>query len=72
MRAEIGARTNRIEFIENRLDDISINLESLQSKTEDADMAEVITKLKMSENVYQSSLSVGAKLIQSSLIDFIR
>ncbi|MBD0384182.1 flagellar hook-associated protein FlgL [Paenibacillus sedimenti] len=72
MRSEIGARTNRIEFIENRLDDISINLESLQSKTEDADMAEIITKLKMSENVYQASLSVGSKLIQPSLIDYLR
>ncbi|MDF2649360.1 MAG: flagellar hook protein FlgL [Paenibacillus sp.] len=72
MRSEVGARTNRIEFIENRLDDISINLESLQSKVEDADMTEVITKLKMSESVYQASLSVGSKLIQPSLIDYLR
>jgi flagellar hook-associated protein 3 FlgL len=71
-RAEIGARTNRLDHAESRLNDISINLEKLQSKTEDADMAEVITNLKTSENVYQSSLSAGARLIRPSLIDFLR
>lgn len=72
VRSEVGARTNRIELVENRLNDININLQSLQSKTEDADVAEVITNLKMGENVYQAALSVGAKLISPSLIDYIR
>lgn len=72
MRSEVGARTNRIELIQGRLVDMSTNLQSLQSKTEDADMAEVITNLKMGENVYQASLSAGAKIIQPSLVDFLR
>ncbi|CAM4390188.1 flagellar hook-associated protein FlgL [Paenibacillus alkaliterrae] len=71
-RSEIGARMNRIELIQNRLNDIDINLQTLQSKTEDADMAEVITNMKMEENVYQASLSVGAQLIRPSLVDFLR
>jgi len=72
VRADVGARSNRLEHASNRLADISTNLQALQSKTEDADMAGVITKLKMAENVYQSSLSAGAKLIQPTLVDFIR
>lgn len=71
-RAEVGARVNRIELAGNRLQDISINLQTLISKTEDADMAETITNLKMQENVYQASLSAGARIIQPSLVDFIR
>ncbi|HZG56545.1 flagellar hook-associated protein FlgL [Paenibacillus sp.] len=71
-RSEVGARVNRIELVQGRLNDIGINLENLQSKTEDADMTEVITKLKMGENVYQAALSTGAKLIQPSLVDFLR
>lgn len=70
-RADVGAKTNRIQLAEDRLKDIGINITSLQSKTEDADMAEVITKLKMDENVYQSSLSAGTKLIQPTLLDFL-
>ena len=71
-RAEIGARTNRVSLVEGRLEDISINLMSIKSKTEDADLAYVITNLKMEENVYQASLSAGAKLITPSLVDFLR
>ncbi|MCU6708443.1 flagellar hook-associated protein FlgL [Paenibacillus sp. J5C_2022] len=71
-RAEVGARVNRLEIVQNRLDDIDVNLQTVQSKTEDADIAEVITHLKMEENVYQASLSVGAKLIRPSLVDFLR
>jgi flagellar hook-associated protein 3 FlgL len=72
VRADIGAKMNRIELSEQRLNDIDTNLQTLQSKTEDIDMAEAITNLKTSENVYQSSLSVGAKIIRPSLIDFLR
>lgn len=71
-RSSVGARVNRLEMAERRLEDISINLQNLQSKTEDADISEVVMNLKMSENVYQSSLAVGARIIRSSLIDFLR
>jgi flagellar hook-associated protein 3 FlgL len=72
IRSDIGAKTNRIELAQNRLSEISINLQTLQSKTEDADLAEVITNLKTYENIYQSSLSVGARIIRPSLVDFLK
>lgn len=72
LRAEVGARANRITLAQDRLEDISINLQTMQAKTEDADMAVVILNLKMAENVYQASLSTGSRLIQQSLIDFLR
>lgn len=71
-RSEVGARMNRIELITSRLEDNNINLQTVQSKAEDADMAEVITNLKMEENVYQASLSAGAQIIRPSLVDFLR
>ncbi|MFD0680763.1 MULTISPECIES: flagellar hook-associated protein FlgL [unclassified Paenibacillus] len=72
VRADIGAKMNRIELMDERLKDINVNVTSLQSKTEDADMAAVITNLKVAENVYQASLSTGAKIIQPTLVDFLR
>ncbi|MNR52985.1 flagellar hook-associated protein FlgL [compost metagenome] len=72
VRAELGAKSSRVSLSEERLKDININLKSLQSKTEDADMAELITTLKTYENVYQASLSVGAKVISPTLVDFLR
>ncbi|OEF99500.1 flagellar biosynthesis protein FlgL [Vulcanibacillus modesticaldus] len=70
--AEIGARSNRIELISKRLESESINLTQLLSKTEDADMAELMINIKTEENIYQASLSTGARIIQPSLIDFLR
>jgi flagellar hook-associated protein 3 FlgL len=70
--ADIGAKSNRIQLASDRLKDIDINLQTLQSKTEDVDMAELITNMKTSENVYQASLSVGAKVISPSLVDFLK
>jgi flagellar hook-associated protein 3 FlgL len=71
-RAEVGARVNRVNIVQERLEDIMINLKTVQAKTEDADLAEVITNMKTEENVYQASLSVGAQLIRPSLVDFLR
>lgn len=71
-RAEVGARTNRLALVSDRLTETGVNLKNIQSKTEDADMSAVITNLKTEENVYQASLSAGAKLITPSLVDFLK
>lgn len=70
--AIVGARYNRMELMNNRLKDDKLNVTTLLSKTEDADLAEVIINLKTEENIYRSSLSAGARIIQPSLIDFLR
>jgi flagellar hook-associated protein 3 FlgL len=72
IRSEIGARTNRVDLIDTRLQDLTLNLNSLQGETEDADMAETIMKYNQEQSVYQASLSTGAKIIQPSLIDYLR
>ncbi|AOT70028.1 flagellar hook-associated protein FlgL [Geosporobacter ferrireducens] len=68
----IGAKTNRLELDQSRLEDTIINLKKLLSKAEDVDMAETIMNFKMEENVYRSALSVGARIIQPTLLDFLR
>lgn len=70
--AETGARTNRVELMENRLGNENYHLTQLQSKTEDADIAEVIIQTNIAANIYEASLSAGAKIITPTLVDFIR
>ncbi|OXM14132.1 flagellar hook-associated protein FlgL [Paenibacillus herberti] len=70
-RAENGARTNRAELMDNRLKDLNVSLTSLQSKTEDADVEKLFLDSTVSQNVYQASLSVGAKIIMPSLVSFL-
>ncbi|MGO4110622.1 flagellar hook-associated protein FlgL [Paenibacillus sp. YAF4_2] len=71
-RAQIGARVNRVEIVQSRLSDVDTNLQKMQRNVEDVDMAEAITNMTTLENVYQASLSAGAKIIQPSLVDFLR
>ncbi|MCW3795516.1 MULTISPECIES: flagellar hook-associated protein FlgL [Paenibacillus] len=72
IRAEIGAKTNRVELMQGRLSDLEVNLTDLQAKVEDADYAELSIKSKIQENIYNASLSAGAKIISQSLVDFLR
>jgi len=72
IRADIGAKMNRLELSQQRLKDLGTNVTELLSKTEDADMAEVMTKMKMDQNVYEASLATGSKLIKQTLVDFLR
>jgi len=70
--AEIGGRQRRLELLEARYEQDNLNYETMRSDAEDVDMAEVIMYLKMAEAVYQAALSAGARVIQPSLMDFLR
>lgn len=70
--AQVGAKYSRMELVSNRLKDEELNLTGLLSKTEDADMADVIIRLTSEENVYQAALAAGARIIQPTLVDFLR
>lgn len=72
LRADIGARTNRMEMISKKISANNVSFTQLLSDAQDADMSEVIMKLKNAENVYKASLNTGARVIQPSLIDFLR
>lgn len=67
-----GARQNRVEAVENRLLDTNLQLKTMLSKVEDIDYAEAIIKLTSEESVYQASLAASSKIIQPSLMDFLR
>jgi flagellar hook-associated protein 3 FlgL len=72
VRSGVGARMNRLELTANRLEDDFINFTTLMSKNEDVDIAEAIMNLMNEENVYRASLSAGARVIQPSLVDFLK
>ena len=71
-RAEVGARINRLESAENYWNNLKLNIEKALSDTEDADLTEVMTDLLSQQAVYQASLATTARIIQPSLIDFLR
>ncbi|WP_068778961.1 flagellar hook-associated protein FlgL [Paenibacillus sp. GM2] len=70
--AEIGARMNRFELMQNRITNEQVNLQAQRADVADVDFASGIMDLKMKENVLQAALSTGARIMQTSLIDFMR
>jgi flagellar hook-associated protein 3 FlgL len=71
-RSIVGSRINRLESTTDRYDAFEVFLTTLLSENEDADLAETVTQLSTQSNVLQASLAAGARLIQPSLLDFLR
>lgn len=70
--ATLGGKIRRLELTENRLRDAQLAVESLRSNFEDTDTTDIVLKLKNEENLFQATLASGARVIQPSLLDFLR
>lgn len=71
VRAEVGAKMNRLQLTTKKLDSQINNVKELLSYNEDVDVAEAMMNLSMAQNVYVSSLMTGAKIIQPTLAQFL-
>jgi flagellar hook-associated protein 3 FlgL len=71
-RAALGARLNQLELTSERMAAAEFNLIRLQTEVEDVDMYEAVMKLKNIEVLHQASLNVTARIIQPTLVDYLR
>lgn len=71
-RAAIGARQNLIQNLLDRHGDLLIGLETIRSEIEDADLADVLTRLTQEQNAFEASIGAAAQIIDISLLDFLR
>ena len=69
--ADIGARENYTTMAKNRLSDDNTTYTTLMSNNEDVDIAEATTDLSTAQTVYDASLTVGAKAITKTLLDYL-
>lgn len=72
VRAQVGAKTNRIELAEARLGDFQFSLTRLQSNLEEVDIAQAQVDLSVQENAYRVALASAARLVQNTLLDFLK
>ncbi|HEV7956251.1 MAG: flagellar hook-associated protein 3 [Microbacteriaceae bacterium] len=70
--AEVGTRQVQLDRAEEANMERSIALETQRSGVEDVDLARVILDLKLQETSYQSALAVTARVLQPTLMDFLR
>lgn len=72
LRARLGAQMNRLELAQTRMQELETTVTRLQSDVEEVDIAEVAVRLSVHQNAYQVALAAAGRLLQTSLLDFLR
>ncbi len=67
----LGVRMNRIELIQDRLGDDSVNYTKLMSSNENVNYAEAAMNFNVANASYNASLKVGMTITQLTLADFL-
>jgi flagellar hook-associated protein 3 FlgL len=71
-RAALGAIYNGLELSSESFATQKINFTSLRSQLEDIDFAETMMNFSVMETIYKASLTSSARIMQPSLLDFLR
>ena len=72
VQSSVGARYNQVsqmqDFANSKVDSLGVQI----SDVEDIDLPKTITDMQLQQVAYQAALAAGAKVVQPSLIDFLR
>jgi len=67
-----GTRANHIEVVKNSLTDFDTKLSDLLAVVQDADIADLITRLSMKEIALQASYTMAAKIRDTTILNFLK
>jgi len=70
--SNVGARYNRLTQMHDAAEDRMVTLRSQISDIEDIDLPQTIMEMQLHETAYQAALAATAKVIQPSLVDYLR
>ncbi|WP_164477989.1 flagellin [Nocardioides pantholopis] len=71
-RATVGARQAQVERSQAAAEDAKVDLTSRLTDLENVDVAAASIDLKLQEMAYQAALAATARVVQPSLLDFLR
>ena len=71
LRGEVGAKQNRMDSAKTQNEEQNLSMTEILSKTEDIDLAEKTIEVATLQSIYTASLQTSARIMQSTLIDFI-
>ena len=72
VRSEVGSKQNRMESAQSRNVDDNFNMTEILSRTEDIDITEKTMEYATMQTIYTASLQTSAKVLQPSLLDYLR
>ena len=71
-RARAAIQYQRLETFDNQTAQLQLRVEEMRSKLADADMAQAIVELQSLETAYETTLATAARILQPSLIQFLK
>ena len=69
---DVGARAAQVDSTKLRVDNEQLDLKTRISLNEDVDLPQAILELQSSSVAYQASLGAAGKILQTSLLDYLR
>jgi flagellar hook-associated protein 3 FlgL len=70
--SDVGTQFNRLEKAATTAGDVELDLTTKLSEVENTDLPKAMVELKMQEVAYQAALASTARVMQPSLLDFLR
>jgi flagellar hook-associated protein 3 FlgL len=70
--ADVGVRYQRTESLRQTATDAGLTLRASLSSIEDVDVPAAIMEMELANMAYQAALGATAKVIQPTLLDFLR
>ncbi len=71
-RTKIGAVDNRLESAQQRNESDKVNLTSALSERQDVDIAEKYMEYQNQMLAYQTTMAMGTKIMQTTILDYVR
>lgn len=72
IRAEVGAKQNRMDAAKEMNKETNFNMTEILSNIEDVNLVEKNMEFAILQSVYISSLQTSAKVLQPTLMDYLR
>lgn len=69
---EVGARSARLQVAKDNISSFKVNLQSTRSNLADVDMETAVTQLVSRQSTYQAALAATARVMQTTLTDYLR
>ncbi|MBI5017398.1 MAG: flagellar hook-associated protein FlgL [Deltaproteobacteria bacterium] len=71
-RGLVGTQGRNLDFAKTRLEAYNATTDSLKSQIEGVDTVQAITKLSTEQQAYQTALASGARILNVSILDYLR
>lgn len=69
---EVGGVSRFIDMVNSRVQDLDFFFTEYLSKERDADITELVTDLAMQQLVLEAALKSASRVLQATLVDFVR